>query len=223
MSATGQGQAGGEGGGEGEAQAGPDFGALSEQVGGLSSSMEEMRGLLQGLTPQQQQAEAEPEQGPEIDLSFLDDPAVDPAVQQQMVQEQFERLADQRAQALVAPVMEQQTQMRREQQARDLAGEFPEMADPKVAQMVAGPGGLAEQAATALGNPNLAAEPGFWRLAYMAHKAAETANQEGEGSGDPGAAHLESGNGAGPGMTQEDRVKQIMESGGRGSRVLDGI
>jgi hypothetical protein len=57
----------------------------------------------------------------------------------------------------------------------------------------------------------------------MAHKAAEAANAEGEGSGDPGAATLESGNGAGPGLSPDDLVKKIASAGGLGGRVLDGM
>jgi hypothetical protein len=112
--------------------------------------------------------------------------------------------------------------MRRDQAARDLAGEFPELAEPEMAQKVAGRGGLAEQAAAMLGQPQLAAEPSFWRLAYMAHKAAEAANQE--GSGDPGAASLEAGGGAGPAQFSEaDYVKAIRNAGGGGSNVLNGM
>lgn len=228
MAATGQ-AAGGDGGqqaqGEGQAQqTGPDLGQLAEQVGGINSSLEDMRTFLQSNPWAQQQTQEAVQEagGDEIDLSFLDDPAMLPQDASQRLNEVLNSAIDQRAQALVAPLQQQQTEMRRDQQARDLAGEFPELADPKIAELVAGRGGLAEQAAIALGQPALAAEPSFWRISYMAHKAAESANAEGEGSGDPGAASLESGNGAGPGLSEADVVQMVKDGGGRrGSSVLN--
>lgn len=231
MAAMGQGQAGGEGAaqatqGQGESQgsAGPDLSQLAEQVGGLSTTMEEMRGYLQGLTPQQQEAAQEAVDNGEIDLTWLDqEMTADPNAAAQRLNEVINASIDQRAQALMQPVIERQNEMRINQEARDLAAEFPELADPEVAQKLAGRGGIAEQAAQQLGQPALAAEPGFWRLAYMAHKAGESANSE--GSGDPGAAHLESGSGAGPGPTPADLVNQIVNpgTGQLGARVLDGM
>lgn len=222
MAAVGQGQASGDGGqqGEGQAQQGQDLGQLTGQLEQLGTSLEEMRGFLQSQPWQQQEQETQ-EQAPEpFDLSFLDDPMIDQTTASQRLNDVLAGVVDQRAQQLMAPLAEQQTQMRRDQAARDLAGEFPELAEPDMAQKVAGRGGLAEQAAAMLGQPHLAAEPAFWRLAYMAHKAAEAANQE--GSGDPGAAHLESGGGAGPAqMTQEDYVKAIRDSGRAGRQALD--
>lgn len=232
MAATGQGQAGGEGAaqaqqGQGEGQ-GPDLSALSEQVGGINTSLEEMRGILQGLTPAQQ---AEVQQaGEEIDLSWLDNPTIDPAQQQQLMQQEFERIADQRAQALVAPVIERQEQARINTEARDLADRFPELQDADAAKRLAGPGGLVEQALSQANLPpqvakQIAAEPWFWGMVHMADKAATVANSE--GSGDPGAAHLEHGGGASPApMSQADLVKAIVNSGsgaGLGARVLDGL
>jgi hypothetical protein len=225
MAAVGQGQASGDGGqqGEGQAQQGQDLGQLTGQLEQLGTSLEEMRGFLQSQPWQQQEAQEGQEQQDEpFDLSFLDDPTIDQQTASQRLNDVLAGVVDQRAQQLMAPLAEQQTQMRRDQAARDLAGEFPELAEPEMAQLVAGRGGLAEQAAIQLGQPALAAEPSFWRLAYMAHKAAEAANQE--GSGDPGAASLESGSGAGPAqMTEDDYVKAIAQAGGLGGRVLDGM
>jgi hypothetical protein len=229
MSATGQGAQGGEGAaaatqgqGEGQGQQGPDLSALAATLGQQGQTLEEMRTFLAG-NPWQPQATQETQQqgGDEMDLSWLDEQmAIDPAAANQRLTETIDQRVDQRAQALVAPVIQQQTEMRHNQEARDLAAEFPEIATPEMAEKLAGRGGIAEQAAIALGAPHLAAEPKFWRIAYMAHKAAESANQE--GSGDPGAVTLESGNGASPGPTAEDLKKAIMNSGdGLGARVLN--
>lgn len=226
MAAIGQGTgaSGGDGQAQGEGQGSGDFSQIQGLLETQGQSLQEMQQLLQSQPWQQQQQqgrEGEQETGNEpIDLSFLDDPTIDQSTASERLNQVLNGVVDARVQALQAPVVEQQTQMRRDLAARDLAGEFPELADEKMANLVAGQGGLAERAAAMLGQPQLAAEPSFWRLAYMAHKAAEAANQE--GSGDPGAASLESGGGAGPApMSQEDRVKQIMGAGGRGSSVLD--
>jgi hypothetical protein len=133
--------------------------------------------------------------------------------------DQISGAVEQRVQALTDPMREQMAEMRRDQQARDLAAEFPEIATDEMANQIAGPGGLAAQMADQLGQPGLAAEPSFWRLVYMAHKQAEQANN---GSDGPGAAPLESAGGPGPAQqTNEDIVKGIMEAGGQGSKVLN--
>jgi hypothetical protein len=227
MGQGGEGQAQGEGQSQGEGQgSGPDLGAMVEQIGQVAAGQEEIRQFLANMG-QQQQAEPEAEQGSdEIDLSWLDQNAEayqDPQAVAQRLSEQINGAVDTRAQALVQPVVQQMTEMRRDQQARDLAAEFPEIAEPDMAQKLAGRGGLAEQMATELGQPALAAEPSFWRLVYMAHKAAESANAE-NGSGDPQAARLESGSGPGPAsqMSEADLVQQIVNAGdGLGKRVLD--
>jgi hypothetical protein len=227
MGQGGEGQAQGEGQNQGEGQGGgPDLGAMVEQIGQVAAGQEEIRQFLANMD-QQQQAEPEAEQGSdEIDLSWLDQNAEayqDPQAVAQRLSEQINGAVDTRAQALVQPVVQQMTEMRRDQQARDLAAEFPEIAEPEMAQKLAGRGGLAEQMATELGQPALAAEPSFWRLVYMAHKAAESANAE-NGSGDPQAARLESGSGPGPAsqVTEDDLRNAIINAGdGLGKRVLD--
>jgi hypothetical protein len=219
----GQAQGAGQGEGQGQPQGGPDLSGLVEQIGTIASGQEEMRQFLASNPWAAQAGQEEAESGGELDLSFLDPAAnvyENPDAVAERLNQTLNGVVDQRTQAAVAPIQQQMVEMRRDQQARDLAAEFPELAEPDMAKKVAGPGGLAVTLAEQLGRPELAAEPSFWRLAYMANKAAEAANAE-QGSGDPGAAHLESGNGAGPGLTEADLVKQIAESGGRGSRVLD--
>lgn len=243
MAATGQ-AASGEGqgqqqGGEaaqngGQQAQGPDLSQLGEQIGTLGSGLEEMRQFLQSNPWAAQQTEAGQAEDEGLDLSWLNpeqqSPLDDPAALSQRLNEVINGAVDQRAQALIAPHVEKQEAMRRNMEARDLAGEFPELGTPEMAEKVAGRGGLAEafarEVAESVGQPQLAAmlaaEPRVWRLAYMAHKAGESANQ---GSGDPGAAHLEGGGGPGPAqLSGADLVKQIANSGdGLGAGVLNGI
>jgi hypothetical protein len=224
MSAPGQ-AAGDAGGGNGEAQGegqGPDLSGMVDQIGQIASGQEEMRQYLASNPWQQPEAEPEAQQDEGLDLSWLDPNAQqyeDPAQVAQRLNDQISGAVEQRVQALTDPMREQMAEMRRDQQARDLAAEFPEIATDEMANQIAGPGGLAAQMADQLGQPGLAAEPSFWRLVYMAHKQAEQANN---GSDGPGAAPLESAGGPGPAQqTNEDIVKGIMESGGQGSKVLN--
>jgi hypothetical protein len=224
MSAPGQ-AAGDAGGGNGEAQGegqGPDLSGMVDQIGQIASGQEEMRQYLASNPWQQPEAEPEAQQDEGLDLSWLDPNAQqyeDPAQVAQRLNDQISGAVEQRVQALTDPMREQMAEMRRDQQARDLAAEFPEIATDEMANQIAGPGGLAAQMADQLGQPGLAAEPSFWRLVYMAHKQAEQANN---GSDGPGAAPLESAGGPGPAQqTNEDIVKGIMEAGGQGSKVLN--
>lgn len=234
MAATGQagGAAGGEGAaqgqaqGEGQAQGAPgqDVSQLADLLGQQGQSLEEMRSFLASNPwAPQQQGEGEGDQGGEIDLSFLDDPALAPEALQQQMTQTIGGLVDQRAQALVAPVQQQLAEMQRAQEARDLLGEFPEMAEEATAQQVVK---MAHEWASEHFPPEIAKviaqKPATWRAVYMMGRAAESANAEQQGSGDPGAAHLESGAGAGPGQSQVDLKTMIMNGGGaRGADVLN--
>jgi YesN/AraC family two-component response regulator len=224
MSAPGQ-AAGGDAGGEaqgGEAQ-GIDYAKVSEQLAQQNSTMQEMHQFLASNPWQPQEAEAEQPEADNLDLSWLDPQNQvydDPNAVAQRLNDQISGAVEQRVQALTDPMREQMAEMRRDQQARDLAAEFPEIATDEMAQQIAGPGGLAAQMAESLGQPGLAAEPSFWRLVYMAHKQAEQANEN--GSDGPGVAALESSGGPGPAQqSNEDIVKGIMDAGGQGSKVLN--
>jgi hypothetical protein len=225
MSAPGQAAGGDAGGDNGQAQGeaqGPDLSGMVDQIGQIASGQEEMRQYLASNPWQAQEPAAEEAQDEGLDLSWMDpqNPVYeDPAAVAQRLNDQISGAVEQRVQALTDPMREQMAEMRRDQQARDLAAEFPEIATDEMAQQIAGPGGLAAQMADQLGQPALAAEPSFWRLVYMAHKQAEQANN---GSDGPGAAPLESAGGPGPAQqSNEDIVKGIMESGGQGSKVLN--
>jgi hypothetical protein len=225
MSAPGQAAGGDAGGDNGQAQGeaqGPDLSGMVDQIGQIASGQEEMRQYLASNPWQAQEPAAEEAQDEGLDLSWMDpqNPVYeDPAAVAQRLNDQISGAVEQRVQALTDPMREQMAEMRRDQQARDLAAEFPEIATDEMAQQIAGPGGLAAQMADQLGQPGLAAEPSFWRLVYMAHKQSEQANN---GSDGPGAAPLESAGGPGPAQqSNEDIVKGIMESGGQGSKVLN--
>jgi hypothetical protein len=135
----------------------------------------------------------------------------------------------QQMQQEISRLHEQQEEARRDQQARDLVAEFPELSTQEAAERLAGEKGLVQQWADELGermgDPSLAArlkaEPAVWKLVHMAQAGADTGNRM-DGSTDPAAASLEAGGGPGPAaQTNEDIVKGIMEAGGRGSKVLD--
>jgi hypothetical protein len=236
MSAPGQ-AAGGDG-GEGQTQGeiqGIDYAKISEQLAQNNSTMQEVHQFLTSQQQEEQAPEAEPEAQPDLDLSFLDPYGTqDPQAVQQtheglqgMVHQALEPYRQQMQQE-IADLREQHEEARREQQAGDLAAEFPELEINDAAQHLAAPGGLAHQAAERLADrvrdPDLAvklrAEPEFWRLVHLADAGGKHANEL-DGSGGPGAAPLESSGGPGPAQTSEDIVKGIMESGGQGAKVLN--
>lgn len=224
---AGQGQAQGDGEGGGEAQQGPDVASLSEQLGGLNQSQEQMRQTLQQMQEfmagqQSQEPGQEEQQEPDgLDLSFLDDPQLTPEQIAQQLGGLIDQSAEQRAQQLlqqhISPLSQQVADMRLESQAERLVQEFPEMAEQETAERVVG---TARQYAELMGRPELANDPAFWRLTYLAGRAADQANAE-EGE-DPQAAHLEGAGGAGPGGQQQPTMEQIFADGseGLGRRAL---
>ena len=210
MSAPGQGGGDGaapQGEGQGQAPQGQDAqAALAEQLSALSTGQEELRNWLQSEPWAQQQEQPEAQAEPELDLSWLDPAQVDYDPQQmaERLSGYVEQAADQRVQALmkdhIAPLQQQVQEQRIEQAARDLASEFPELENEETAtEVVNASRVLAEQ----FGQPELAGQPQFWRLVFMAGKAAESANAEGES---PNAAHLESGSGATPAGPQAQQA-----------------
>lgn len=234
MSATGQAAGGSNGGGDagGEAAQGAaqgfDAAALQTQLQQTAGGVDELRqqfGQFLESAPWQQQAqggEEEAETG--FDLSFLDqaygDPAYGEAERQQMGQ-QFGEQFDQRVQAAVAqalaPVQQAQQAFAREQQARDLVAEHPELQDREVAEAVVR---QAQQVAQDMGQPELGNNPQFWKLIHQASRATAAANAEEGGADASRAAHLEGGGGAGPaGGGQVDIAGDIINSK-RGGSVL---
>lgn len=247
MAATGQGtggQAGGDAGqqaqqgqqqqAQGDGQQTPDFGALVGQLEGLSTSHQETRQALDQVmqnlanAPWAQQDGQQQQDAPmDVDLSFLDaaDPAFNPEQVQQQLQSVIGQLVEQGVQQHVQPVSQQVDLQRRQMEAQQLIGEFPELNDAdnmrevmgsarEYAGVLASTLGLDDQTAQ-----RLAIEPGFLRVMYAAGRAFDAAEQE--GSGDPGAAHLEGGGGANPGGGQQvDPGDLIVQAASGGRNVL---
>lgn len=198
------------------AESGPDVSQLAEQLGQLSAGQEELRNFLQSQPWQQQEApDPEPESDP-MDLSFLDpaDPSFDPEALAERLGGLVEQTAERRAQALlqqhVDPLRNDVAEMRRQAESDRLVAEFPELAEEGTAEQVVS---LSRQIAEAQGRPELADEPWFWRMTYMAGRAAEAANGEGA---EPPAAHLEGGGGAVPASSGAD-LGDLIVSGGEGA------
>lgn len=223
MEASQAGLAGGEGqgaeGGEGEAQ-GPDIGALGTQLEAMQGSQEQMFQFLQSQPwLQQEGGEGEGEGEPaaeDFDLSFLDaeSPQFDPSQVAERLSGLINQGVEQRVQTAMQPIQQQMNEERWNREANALVQEFPDFGDPQKAQEIVG---YARQIAEAYGQTELANEPWFWRMTYMAGRAAESASEEGQDA--PEAAHLEGGGGARPGGQQVDLGDQIVNAR-RGASVL---
>lgn len=220
----GQGQQGGEGAAaaaDGQGQQGPDINAIAAQLESLTGSQEELRQFLMSNPWQQQAAQGGQQQeaaGPaELDLSFLDieNPTFDPSTVADRLQQVIAQQIDSRVQPVVDKLTGERQEEQRQRDAEILVGEFPEMRETDVAEQVVL---LARQMAEALGRPDLANEPKFWRYAYMVGRAADAANTEGAET--PGAAHLEGGGGATPAGSQVDLGDLIVGTSRGGSSVL---
>lgn len=198
--------------------------SLVSTLEGLATGQEELRQFLQ------QQNAGEPEGGDEgddaLDLSFMDpaDPDFDPAQVAERLGGLIDQAAERRANALmesrVGPLESRLNDMARTAEAERLVAEFPEFGDQEVATQVVQ---VSRQIAEAhVDDPKRAAEladqPWFWRLTYMAARAAESANQEGSA---PDPANLEGGAGAVPGGgSQVDLGEQIVGATRGGRSVL---
>lgn len=238
MSAAQAGQ-GTNGGGEGQAQGGEaaqglDAAAIQQALGPVLQGQDQLRqqlgqfGEILSAEPWKPAPEADADPGLDffnaLDQGFTD-PAYGDAERQQLMQNitgQVDQRVQQQIQQAVSPFQEKIADMQREQQIRDLVTAHPEFQDPEVANRIAGPDGLARQWAESIGQPELAQNPGFWRLTYMADRAASMANAEQGGADASRAATLEGGGGSGPaGGGQVDIAGQILDGGGRkGASVL---
>ena len=196
---------------------------LAQQLEGLQQGQEETRQFLQS-NPWAPQPEEEPEPAP--DLSFLDEtnPNYDPNVAAQRLQEVMKQeatsAADAKLQEAIAPLQQQVQELRSQQGADALAAEFPEMKDPKVAQQVVE---TAEKYAQILNQPELLSNFDFIRMTYMAGRAAQLAQEEGDGS--PQAATLEGAGGASPGgaaQGTEQLADQITQNWGKSNQLWGG-
>lgn len=215
---AGDGQA--QGGDDAGQQQAPDTAALAQQLEALTGGQEEMRQFLMSQPWQQaeaQEAEQEIPGDEPLDLSFLDptEPGFDPNQVADRLGGLIDNVVEQRLQREINPLRESMDEQRRDLESRDLVAEFPEFGDPQIADQVVD---ASKQIAQAYGKPELANEPWFWRLTYMAGRAAESANEE--GSGDPEAAHLEGGGGARPGGNPQVDLGEQIVSARRGRSVL---
>lgn len=223
-----QGEAAGQA-AEGQQQqaAGVDVGQFAGQLDQLSQSHDQLFQMLQSA-PWAQEGEGEGEaieEPGELDLSFLDgtDPSFDPDQAAQRLAQTFDQRVEQKAQQLIKPleqklssIDEQRADDRRELEADRLVTEFPEFGDENVRSEVVN---ASFQIADAYGWGEVAKEPSFWRLVYMAGRAAQSANEE--GTDGPQAAHLEGGAGARPGGSQQVAgVDQILTPDRKGRGVL---
>jgi hypothetical protein len=200
---------------------GPDLAAFQQQLGDLTSGQEELRQLLQSAPWSQEDAQQLEQQEPGLDLSFLEqyaDPAAEPQSLADQLQPAIQQLVDRQTQQAIEPLQKQMQEARVEREAQNLVDEFPDLATPEVAQHVVQ---TARELAQQLGQPELANEPKFWRMAYMMGKAAESANQEGRDA--PNAAHLEGGGGATPSGSQVNLGDLIVSGGSDGSQRLPGL
>jgi hypothetical protein len=229
MSSPAGAQAGGDAGpaqgeAQGQEQGGQD--AVLQQLQAMQQGQEELRTYLASEPWQQRQEAAEEDEGAEeqpLDLSFLDvgDPGYDPQQTAQQLQTLLDSRVNEGIKQALGPVQQQVQDMQRTREAEALVQEFPDIAQPEVAQQVVQ---TAREYAELMGRPDLGDDPKFWRIIYAAGRTFDQAKQE--GSGDPGAAHLEGGAGAAPGgQGQVDLAKLIVNGGGDdralGARVLD--
>lgn len=207
-------------------QAGPDFNAMQEQLGQVGSNMEQMYQFLQSEPwAQQQQGEPEGEPEPEsLDLGFLD--TGDPEYNQQLaagLQSLIQTEAQKVAQQQMGPLQQELAQHQERWtafEADKLGDEFPELRDEQAAErLVTASRHLAEE----FGQPELANNPGFWRVTHLALSAMRAAQEEQQAGSEP-VAHLEGGGGAGAGAQQVSPVDLIMNpehNGGLGAGVLN--
>jgi hypothetical protein len=218
----------------GQAQ-GLDPAALNATLEALQGGQEELRALFAQAPEWAQQLQAgqqdpgEP-QAPAVDLSFLDNPALEPQEIAQQLNSQVEQLVQHGIQEALSqhiqPINDRLDSREQQEAAAEFVAEFPEVGDPKVAAEVME---LSRDYAAQLGlPPELAQRLGnnyrFARVIFAATKAFEAAQDEGQGSGDPGAAHLEGGGGANPGaggqVDASQQWAQRVAGMKRGSSVL---
>lgn len=210
--------------GEGAAaQQGGDLSQYEERLQSLSTGQEELRQFLQSnpvLNPQEPEAQQE---AFTPDLSFLDQAdQMDPATFNQHLTDVISQTADARVQEALkqelGPMRDEMAQQRLQADAERLVSEFPQMADPAVANQVFNtnkqwaeanfPGDIAAK---------LIASPQMWRHTFLAGRAMEAMQQE--AGGESPAGHMEGGGGAIPSGGQQD-LGALIKGDGRGGRSV---
>ena len=183
----------------------------------MREGQEELRNFMQTLQPlAEQQQEIGDEGDGAFDFSdFLTEGEGDPAFDTDAFTQQFTQAVEQAVESKVAPLQQQQQEFVREQQMREMVAEFPDLGDPEFVTQVANVTG---QFAQVLGHPELAQEPGFMRLVYLAGLSADRAGEE--AGDDPGVATLEGGGGAGAGGVSGQDVGEIFANQRKGGAAL---
>lgn len=211
---------------QGDAGTGPDaaLSQLGEQLATLSAGQEEMRAFLSGIAEQQEGPSEgqEEQQQPEVpDLSFLEteqDQAKAAEALQQIMRSEAGSETQKLLQEALTPLQQEVADMRRSQETDALVAKYQDLGDPKVAEAVVGAAG---QWAEALGKPELATNVGFLEMTYLAGRAAELAQRQGNAA-DGGGATLEGAGGASPGGAGQgaDVAGELAEKWGSGNNVL---
>ena len=197
-----------QGGAEGveETGAAPAEGGVAEGAGGapdrlleaFQSFQSETTSRLDGLAaripeqPAQEPEQEDPFAGFEPAFS-PDDYDVDGQLTEQAQRAALDQMVNHAAQEAIKPFLAQQAQERRDAQADALEAKYPVFADEaKAAQYI----GQAQQQAAALGKPELAIEPAFLEMVYLADEARKKASDE-QSAGGQGVT-LERAGGAAP-------------------------
>lgn len=197
-----------QGGAEGveETTAAPAEGGVAEGAGSspdrlleaFQSFQQETGAQIRALgerIPEQPAVEPEPEDpfaGFEPAFS-PEDYDVDGQLTEQAQRAALDQMVQHAAQEAVKPFLAQQAQERRDREADALEQKYPVFADEaKAAQYI----GQAQQQAAALGKPELAIEPGFLEMVYLADEARQ--KSKAEQSATDQAVTLERAGGAAP-------------------------
>jgi len=218
----------------------PDMGQLAQQIESNTQNLEQLRGMLEpfagafeqepeqpdyqqpGYPPEQQTYPQAGEQPQGQELGFLDpnSPGYSPEAAAQQLLGVLQQSNAQAVEEAVSPIREQLQEFTTQRQADALAGEFPELEDPQIAEQVI----QASREYAQVISPQdpqvaatLAASPAFWRWAYMAGRQAEAAQGAAQA---PPAATLEGAGGASPGSPDAGQLTADSIVGATPRRVL---
>jgi hypothetical protein len=201
-----------------QAQVSPD---IVERLNELTGFREDLQPVLQFVEQQQHQGQPDEEQ-PGFDEHFDENGMVlDPDGLQSYIQQQIQQGVQSQMEQTTQGLQQVQ-QFLQDQELDGLADDYPELQQPEVATK------LAQEAnawAQSRNMPQLATDPEFVEMVYLAGKAMEQA-QQGVPAGDQGV-HLEGGSGN-PGQPTVDATQERFQkwaaqgsSGGFWDRPLD--
>jgi hypothetical protein len=155
--------------------------------------------------------EPEPDFGQQLESLYDDSGFADPAAMQQLIEQQAERIVEQR----MAPLTQQFQQMQQGMTAEKLdalQAQYPDLQDPaKAAEVVDD----VVTRAQAWGNPELANNPEFVEMVHLSRLGRAMPQETPAGQGPE--AHLESGGGGGPAEPEADPFDAIIAKGRRPS------